>query len=56
MEELDDDGNVETEEDLDRKEFLDNLYLSLKAGGGKPVPGENDFVLFVEVLMSAGDE
>ena len=56
MEELDDEENVETEEDLDRKEFLDNLYFSLKAGGGKPVPGENDFVLFVEVLMSAGDE
>jgi len=51
---LDKDENVETDDDLDLKEFFDNLYFSLSAEGGYPDPGENDFVLFFEDLMSTG--
>ena len=53
-EELDEDENVETDEDLDLKEFFDILYFSFSAEGGHPEPGENDFVLFLEDFMSAG--
>ena len=53
-EELDEDENVETDDDLDLKEFFDILYFSFSAEGGYPEPGENDFVLFLEDFMSAG--
>ena len=53
-EELDEDENVETDEDLDLKEFFDILYFSFSAEGGYPEPGENDLVLFLDDFMSAG--
>ena len=53
-EELDEDENVETDEDLDLKEFFDILYFSFSAKGGYPEPGENDFVLFLDDLSLPG--
>ena len=53
-EELDEDENVETEDDLDLKELFDNLYFPFSAEGGYPEPGENDFVLFLDDLISTG--
>ena len=53
-EEFDEDENVETDDDLDLKEFFDILYFSFSAEAGYPEPGENDFVLFFEDFMSAG--
>ena len=55
-EELEDEENVETEDDLVLKEWFDNLYFPFSTEGEQPVPGENDFVLVLVGLMSAGVE
>ena len=45
---------VDTEEDLDRNEFSENLYFPKREAGGQPDPGEKDFVLFFVDLISTG--
>lgn len=55
-EELDEGENVETDEDLDLNEWLDNLYFPFNAADENPDPGEKDFVLVFVGLISAGVE
>ena len=54
VDETDEFDDVDTEDDLDLKGVLDNLYLAVSAAGGYPEPGENDFVLFLFDFMSSG--